>query len=325
VISLLFFACTSSKDSSTESIPTGDSEDSSIDTGLEPPWDWCPDSSAGVGSGEGTVTATPATLYCSASNESRTLQEELPYKARLRVVEGSYPVPITEGLAELALLVCIERASDHPEMSGAGNTTVSPSSFGGDTYTYLEGSQPMQDWTLDHTLVLVGPEGETPAPLILNGQENDAETGSGAALILHETGASAFDKAAMPFSPCMDPTWVNNVHTVGFDGGNIKLELFLGNDPIITAPGNFQKASGTLDGIPFELTDFFQLVYRPGHHHMDRHFAVIFDAPIGETCALLIEEIDAQQGTMTAKVSTADCSLNALSERTVSTEDWTLE
>lgn len=327
----LLIACGDPKESSAPI--DSSSTDTATTAEVEAPWPHCPQADAWVGdtTWTGSLQATNNALYCSASNETRTLVEELQYKAKLRIIEGSYPVPVVEGSAEMTLPICTLRAdsSQQAEMSGNGTTEVSPNSFGGTTYSYLEGQQPLvaaddSHWTLSHTLILVGPDGQAPASLILDGHENDAEAGSGASFVLYPEGNSPYDISSMPFYPCSDPTWVDNIHTITFEGGTITLELFLGDDPIITAPGMFRKATGTLDGQSFEISDFFQLVYRPGHHHMDRHFAVIFNAPIDDACALMIEDIDTQTGTTTARVSTASCVLSPLETRTVQSEDFQL-
>ena len=213
-------------------------------------------------------------------------------------------------------------------MAGTGSTDVSPSSFGGTTYTYLRGSQPMSStdgasWTLDHTIILVGDEGAAPNELVLDGAAPDPTTGASATFVLYGDGETAYDVTAKTFQPCMDDSWIRNVHSVEFDGGTIELELYLGTDVVITAPAMLTHATGTLDGTAFDITDYFQLVYRPDHHHFGRHFAVLFDAPIGDACGLLIEDVDGQAGTTTAVVSTADCALTALETRATTAEDWT--
>jgi len=214
-------------------------------------------------------------------------------------------------------------------MAGAGATEVSPNVFGGTTYTYVSGAQPLADaggaaYTLAHTLVLVGPTGEAPAPLVLDGAATDVSTGAAAAFVLYPEGGSSYDVTAQTFGPCRDDGWVRNEHTVTFEGGEIALELLLGDAPVITAPSGFTRATGTLDGVAFDVTDYFQLLYHPDHHHFGRHFAVIFDAPIGDVCALRVEDVDGQAGTTTARVSTAACDLTVLGARAVSEEGWTV-
>ena len=146
--------------------------------------------------------------------------------------------------------------------------------------------------------------------------------GTGASFVLHEAGTDPYALESMAYAPCMDPTWDENIHSVQFEGGEIEIHLYLGlNGLILTGPSAFTKGKGTLDGSTFDIDSFYQLIYRPGHHHFDRHFAVLFDAPIGDACALLIEDLDYQEGTTTATVHTATCDLVALEARNVTSED----
>ncbi len=308
--------------------------DTDTDTDADPDWAHCPDATAWVGDPTwiGAVEADGAT-YCSAPNESRTLEQEVAAKAKLRIPDGTYAVPTVDGVYGLTLPVCT-LLPDGPTwsaaMAGDGTTDVSPNTYGTTTYTYVSGSQPLlaetqegtDQYTLAHTLVLVGPADDVPAPLVLDGGEADASTGASGVFTLYPSAGSPYDVEAMTFGPCAEDAWTRNVHTVTFDGGQIELELWMGLNLIETAPSTFVRATGTLDGTAFEVTDYFRLIYRPDHHHFGRHFAVYFDAPIGDVCALRIEGVDGQVGTTTAEVSTADCGLAVTGTRTVTAEDW---
>lgn len=328
-MSLLFLLACTGENPAKDSDPPTDSQDSGEDPVIEPIWDWCPGKEAFIGDDgwSGSLEVSEQALYCSSSNEGRTLPQELAAKSRLRLIPGSYALPTVEGHQNIAVAACTELGPDTagPAMNGAGATDVSLNSFAGITYTYLTGTQPMlgaADWTLHHTLILAGPDGQTPAPLLADGKENDAEAGTGTSFTLQKAGEDPYALNGMFYAPCMDPTWSENIHTVGFDGGEIEISLFLGlNGLILTGPSSFSHASGTLDGTSFDISSFYQLIYRPGHHHFDRHFAVIFDAPIGEACALVIEDIDYQQGTTTAVIHTATCDLSAIEARSVTSED----
>ncbi len=313
-------------DSDTDTDTDADS-DSDADTDTE--WEHCPGSDAWVGDGgwTGQLEVVANAVYCANFNEARTLQEELTAKALMSVVEGSYGLPAAEGSYEMALPVCTRRSDGVTvqEMNGSGAGEVSISTWSGTAYTYLEGSQPMTDggvWELQHTLRLVGKEGADPDPLTLDGGPADASTGAGVDWFMVPEGSTSWDNEAIAFVACNDDTWDAEAHTVSFEGGDIRLELILGENTMATAPGRFTGASGTLDGESFDVSDFFQLIYRPGHHHFERHFAVLFDAPIGDACALLIEDIDPWEGDPTAVISTADCDLTALETRAVTDETY---
>jgi hypothetical protein len=77
-----------------------------------------------------------------------------------------------------------------------------------------------------------------------------------------------------------------------------------------------------LDGEAFEQEDYFKLVYRPGHHHYSRHFAVLFDAPLAGACGLRVEDVNDLDGDLTARVSTVDCALEPIETRDVSAETY---
>jgi hypothetical protein len=295
-------------------------------------WEGCPDAGAYVGDAGwvGRAEVTSRALYCSASNEGRTLEQELAAKAMLRVVRGAYPLPTVAGEVGLALPVCVNRPPGFsvPTMEDQGVTNVTPQSFGGTTYTYLEGDQPLTDadarWALHYTMVLAGPDGEAPPPLTLDGQENDDPSGAGAAFALVADGAAVTDLATRAFGPCDDDDWQDNVHRVVFSGGDIELHLHLGRNTILTGPAVVASAMGTLDGAPFTVNDFYRLLYRPDHHHFGRHFAVLFDAPVGDVCGLRVEAVDTQPDTVTAVVHTVRCDLSTIEARTVASESFSI-
>ena len=317
---------TSDADTDTDADTDSDTDsDADTDADTDADWSSCPDASAWVGdeAWTGQVVATEEAVYCGGIDESRTLEEELAAKAMLKVVAGTWKVPVEEGDYDFALPVCAMRSWTEPlaEVDGAGSTAVTRNTWSGTTYTYVRGGQPMISgssggWTLDHTLVLVGDEGATPEPLTLDGHANDPETGAGISLSMYPDGHAT----TIGFTPCMDPSWTKDAHTVTFDGGDVQLDLYLGHDISITAPAAFTRAVGTLDGTDFDVRGYFDLVYKADHHHFGRHFAVIFDEPINGACALRVEDIDPYATGVTATVSTADCDLSVLDTRTVTAQ-----
>ena len=303
--------------------------DADTDADSDPQWAHCPPAVDWVGDAAwtGSVEVGARAVYCGDIDEGRTLEQERDAKALLRIVEGAYPLPVVEGEHTLALPFCVRREDGRePQlMDGAGSTVVSISTWSGSTYTTLKGSQPAADggvWWLEHSLLLVGAEDAPPDALALDGGPSDPTTGAGGEFALYPQGGSATDVTSTQFTPCSDPGWHHDVHHIEFDGGQATLELELGLNTFATAPGRFSRASGDLDGVDFVVEDYFQLIYRPEHHHFVRHFALIFDEPIGEACALRIEEVDPWEGEATAVVSIADCDLVPLSARAVSSEDY---
>ncbi|MES2642317.1 MAG: hypothetical protein V4850_22730 [Myxococcota bacterium] len=341
LLALPLAACPSGSDKETGVEPadtdtdtdTDADTDTDTDTDVDQTWAHCPEPGTFVGDAAwlASVEVTSGAEYCSVANEERTLEQEVAAKAMLKIVGGAYPMPHLEGVYDLAVPVCTRfaDATTQPDMAGTGSTEASPNTFGSTTYTYVTGTQPMATaggaaFTLAHTLVFVGPAGEVPAPLALDGAAGDPSTGAGSSFVLYEDGTSAYDVTARTFVPCGEPDWVRNLHTVTFEGGEVALDLYLGGDIVLTAPSDFARASGTLDGVAFDVTDYFRLFYRPDHHHFGRHFAILFDTPIGDVCALRVEYIDGQEGTTTASVSTAACDLSVTGTRTVTGEGWVL-
>jgi len=314
--------------------------DTDVDTDADAdavPWDWCPDAAAYVGDAgwAGSLEVTADALYCGTFSESRTLEQELRLKAMLRVIEGDFAVPVDQGAWPLTLPLCVKRpdAADRPLLAGDGAVVASTWEHGGTTWVSLEADQPMETdagdrWTLTTRISASGPTGTPPDPVVLDGTTG----GTGwmehfwSALYEGETkGHPEFDTDTVHFTPCADPAYTENVHSVAFEGGEVVLTLQIGQSMASTEPGAFVRAEGTLDGTAFAQSSYWSLVYRPDHHHFLRHFAVLFDAPIGGACALRVEDVDPWQEAPPATVHTAGCDLEPIEEREVTSESLVLE
>ena len=319
---------TGGQETGVDTSETGDTGDTEVD----PDWAHCPEASAYVGdaSWKGELVVTKDAVYCSLPNEARNIAGEAAAKAKMRVVAGNYTVPTVAGDYDIAFPACTIRAdaTAQPAMSGTGSTTCAPKTYGTSTYTYETGSQPMSStdgrtWTFGHTVIVSGPADADPNPLTLDGLIADASTGASAVFTLYPDGTSPYDTSVMTFGPCDDPHWVVNTHHVDFEGGDITIVVDIGTDMIITAPAQLKHVYGTLDGVAFDVTDYFRLLYRPGHHHLTRDAAVIFDAPIGDACGIEVDKLDTLDSTKTAVVSTLDCALVANGSRTMTTDTLT--
>lgn len=295
-------------------------------------WSHCPGAEAWVGdeSWTGLLEVQNGAKYCGTWNEERTLEQELAAKALFKLAPGSWPIPAEEGEYALALPACTLVGVDEPgpAVNGTGETSVSVNAWSGTGYTTLYGAQPLEldgsSWSYSHTLLLVGEEGATPDPLVVNGDLLNA-SGAGLSFGMAEEGVSPFDPVSITFGDCESDSWTVDLHHLEFDGGTVDLRVELGDNLAITALGAFSLASGTLDGEPFEVTEYFQLPYRPGRHHYNRNFAVIFDEPIGDVCALRIDDLDPYAEEPQAIVSTADCDLTAIETREVTVQTAELE
>jgi hypothetical protein len=329
-------------DADTDTDADGDTDadtdsDTDVDTDTtDPEWEYCPPSTAWVGdeSWTGTVTATRDAVYCSAFDEERTLEQELAAKMYVKIPRGTYKVPVETGKYELSVPVCTKTATgaNQPqviEKSGIANVAVNP--WGGHDYITVSGVQPLvlpldgSPWWFEPEFLLVAKKGGVPNVLTLDGGPNLAD-GSSVGLWVYADGKDRYDVTTVQAKTCMDETWTKNEHRVEFDGGNIDLELWLGQNTTQTAPGMFTEALGFFDGGAFNSRDYFQLIYRPDHHHLKRHFAVLFDSPIAGACGLRIEEIDAiDKEEPTAIVHTMNCDLSIIEEREVYKETFEVD
>ncbi len=283
-------------DTDTDSDSDADADtDSDTDT-TDPDWEYCPPSTAWIGdeTWTGTITATTEAMYCGAFDEERTLEQELEAKMLVKIPRGTYKVPIAEGKYELSLPVCTKTANSslQPQVvAKPGTAEVSVNPWSGTEYITVNSLQPLvlpldaTPWWFQPSYLLVGKKGATPDVLTLDGGPNSS-TGAGIALYVYADGKDQYDVTTVQAKTCRDATWTKNTHEITFEGGNIVLELWLGENTTQTAPGMFTRAYGYLDdGGSFDSTDYFQLIYRPDHHHFGRHFAVLFDSPIGKACA----------------------------------------
>jgi hypothetical protein len=324
---LCLAACDGEED---DTAPSDTDADTDTDTDAVP-WDWCPNAAAYVGDDgwTGSIEASADARYCGASSESRTLEDELRLKAMLRVIEGDWPMPAEQGGWPFSLPLCVRRPdpADRPLLAEDGLVVASTMDHGGLTYLTVSSLQPMETdagtpWTLGSMYATTGPIGGPPDPVVLDGTTGG--TGvlgtSSWTLWASDEDTPPYDTDTILFTPCADPAWRDNVHSIGFDGGEVTLTLQIGQSMASTEPSAFVRAQGTLDGTPFTQTSYWKLVYRPEHHHFVRHFAVVFDAPIGDACALRVEEVDPWSKEPSATVHTADCALAALEARAVTSE-----
>lgn len=321
----LFLAACGDKPADDTAPPEGDTDtdsESDADTDTDTDWSHCPAPDTYIGDSlwGAQLEVTDDAVYCGLFDEERTLEDELAAKAVLKMVAGDYPVPVEDGSYTLALPACVlTAAGPGPDMAGEGTSRVTGYSWDDLVFANLQGSQPMSEGPdLSHNLLLVG-EGTAPSALLLDGQSPDPGTGAGAWFSLGSTPGEEEDRPNW-FGSCFDPSWTLNRHTVSFDGGEVVLDLYIGTSMASTEPGIFHHASGALDGTSFVQDDYFGLVYRPAHHHFQRNFAVLFDTPIGASCALRVEGIDPYATEPTAVVSTADCDLTVLETRAVTAE-----
>jgi hypothetical protein len=112
-------------------------------------------------------------------------------------------------------------------------------------------------------------------------------------------------------------------HTAVFQGGSLTADFFAawGGTP---SSGLLVRASGVLDGVPFEQRNYWDLVSNNDHHFFGADWAVLFSAPIGSFCGLRIDDgnpIGAMSMYPDLKIHTVDCDLSPREERPLQHQD----
>jgi hypothetical protein len=282
----------------------------------------CPTSADFVGSKSwlGKVQVTETAEYCGTSRETRTLEQELAAKAKMRIPAGTYPLPDQAGTYSFAWPVCFEFPSgkEAPKFAGAGQVLLKRSAFTSDEFYRYSGTQPVTS-SQSTDLLFVSElsdrttPGAGPPPFVLDGKGPTLlDSWQSLFLLCHGKDCTgAWDEVW--FYSCGSDRDRLLRDTITFSGGQLVLELRIGMANAGTEPSSFVLASGTLDGTTFVQRDYWKLVYRPDHHHYYRHFAVLFNAPIAGACGLKAEKV----GDTAVNVHTINCDLSNLAARAV--------
>jgi hypothetical protein len=284
----------------------------------------CPESSDYVGdpAWQHQLVVTSGAEYCSTFDETRSLEQEYAAKGTLVIAEGTYPLPETAGTYDFALPVCFELPAGAvaPTFGGAGEDRATRSTYD-TTVSYAHNlTQPLVSasaklWSFQGYVSYTAESGSSVEPLVLDGSAPDAFGDRWYSFQLCE-GEECYQVDDLDFTACNPTSYQLNRHTVTFDGGQIVLDLRIGQSMAGTEPGAFVAASGTLDGTAFAQGDYWKLVYSPTHHHFSRSFAVLFDSPVGGACGLKVLGVDPFDELLMPEVYTIDCDLSNIAART---------
>jgi hypothetical protein len=265
-------------------------------------------------------------VYCATFDEGRTLKEELAKKALLRITPGSYRLPAADRDG-LALPVCIAFGEQGLGVPAVPRSTTHQANEIGDRIYHLyrfvsEQPDPARRLGLDLGISL--PEGEAPG-FVLNGDAPDlfGPTEPLNSFALYQSLEPSFLERG--FGSCTHESSRLNRHEIVLDDGELTLDVRIGHSFASTEPGAFVAASGTFRGVAFEQTDYFKLVYRPAHHHVERDFAILFDAPIDGACGIQIETFPADPAGIAPTAATVDCALDPIETLTVQSFTLALE
>jgi len=314
---------------------TGTSPDTDTDTDTDPPieglWSWC-EQNPTLGSpseGEVQLEILNDALFCSASTDNLTFSDALAFKSQVRFIPGQYGLPSSSGTYSATLPACLYwgEGRERANLNGEGHMEVG--NWG--TSRYYSINQPLlspdgEPWTLN-LLVTTAPSGE--ATYNLTGSLPTEPGGLMSQRIdlcpSEVVGIDGCSGSQTPFYTCDYDQLGADLHTIAFEGGEVALSFHKDTFGIGdgTEPSEFSRATGTLDGTPFDQQDFFQLLYSPTHHHFNRSFGVLFDDPIEEACGLLVEHIDPWSSEPSATVGVLACpaeDLVVLETRNVTSE-----
>jgi hypothetical protein len=282
-------------------------------------WDGCPNADDYEGDAEwpNVLEVTAGAIYCATFDESRTLKEELAQKALLRIAPGSYHLPSAD-VESLGLPSCIAYGEDTNGVPVTpGSITYGADETSGEVrYNYEFGaSVPSPNRTLALQLNQTKPSGEAFEFELDGANDPDPFDDNRFYFVLCQS-ADEPCYSERVFDSCTHGTSILNRHEVTLEDGTLVLDLRLGQSAASTEPGAFVRAAGTFRGQSFEQTNYFRLIYNPEHHHFERHFAVLFDAPIDGACGLEISNFSAFDEVAPAAF-TVDCELDRLDPLTV--------
>jgi hypothetical protein len=260
--------------------------------------------------------------WCGAVNEARTLAEELAVKARLTIVRGTYRLPADAGTSPFRLPVCVETRDGLRGPGDVGTIDVTGYASGGYASLGWASSQPLVDEAGDAAGSFAlggwasGTEGFVPGPYTLDGVNDTTIRMEPLTLSTCGPGPDGcVGPLGVGFGPCAPVGFDEQHDQVAFDGGEVDFRLDVGQSYASTEPSAFVRATGTLDGVAFDVDNYFRLVYSPTHHHFTRSYAVLFDAPIGGACGLAVRDLWTLPDV--ARVERVDCDLTALDARAI--------
>jgi hypothetical protein len=300
--------------------------DTDADTDTEPGHSGDPDCGGafvGDAAWQGALRVTHDGSWCATFDESRSLEQELALKGRLTLPTRDFPMPTESGTWPFRLPVCFEtRDGSVLEAAAApGEIEVTAATYGAYASVGWSSAQDVVDGDgegvgafalsayLSGTVPFV-PDVE------LDGVNDNVYRLEPVWMTRCGTGkyGCASVNAAV-YVPCDPVGYDEQHHQLGFDGGEVDLRLDIGGSYASTEPASFRRATGTLDGVAFDVTDYFDLVYNPSHHHFQRDFAVFFAAPIGGACGLAVRELGSYPDT--ARVERVECDLTPIDTRAI--------
>jgi hypothetical protein len=271
-----------------------------------------------------TLAVEDEAVYCAIFDESRTLQEELASKRQLRIAPGSYALP-EGGEAPNALPLCLRDAANDLVTLDSGSVRTELMPYG-DAVRYSLSLTGVFDDSKSSTLqanFAQTREANADPAFLLDGTAPDPNGQDYQDLMVCQDAEYCFPH--LLFTSCAYEIGAPNLHRVQLETGNIEFELRLGDSFAGTEPGAYVRASGSFESQEFTQTDYFKLVYHPTHHHFERTFVVLFDAPIDGACGVEVTNLERFGDDIADEAYTVDCALERLEPVTVLGHELVLE
>jgi hypothetical protein len=295
-------------------------------------WQGCPTAADYVGDTWGlALEIDPGARFCNQGDESQTLASEFLRKTMVRIAPGSFAIPDVsiDPAVPFTLPVCFAFAhGDAPVLDGTGEVRAFISPSGSDEFFNIMVRQPLmagsQPWDL--RLDIAGMRAAGQSVVVADGSMASDEFGFGLVTMQLCRGTDCYSSADQfrTISACDYSALPKQNHHIEFTDGSrtgiLDLDIHIGFSPASTEPAMFVLGSGNIGGVTFSQNDFWQLFYRPTHHHFSRDFGLLFEAPIGAACGVAVTELMGKE----AVLNTTDCDLNSLATSwTITDSTWT--
>jgi hypothetical protein len=249
-----------------------------------PDWTHCPDATDAVGSPTwtGVLEATNEARFCAAPPMLASLDAARRAKFLAQIVPGSYAFP-TGATADAPWLLpaclwspTISLATAEGTLDALADDNLSGSGWA------LQGSLPLGD----NSSLAVGITMPAGAQTVTLGGATTFDSG----LTLQQCGSedcASEDDALLV--PC--DLEVNVCDLLEFDRGWVALDQHHWSGNADAGFAALQRAHGEFDGLPFDISNYWDLALAYGLQAFTRTAEVSFGGPIGDVCGLRLGEV----------------------------------
>lgn len=283
---------------------------------------------ASVGDGPMWLQVAPSHLLCAEVRSSvDSVLDVLARKTQFHLVEGDYFLPTAPGTYDLPLQFCAILQDDkllRVDDKTPGSLVISAETVLGNSYLkyrYEKKFHDEQDQAWQFIWRLEGYEQDFENGIRIGMEPwNFATPQIEFLLCRSEECADSEDIRAL--TSCSDADWRLERHRFAYASGQVEFDVRAEAD-VWPARSKTQAARGEHRGQAFEVTDYWQLDSRLSEPWDNaRDLVVRFDAPIDETCALVIRYAHPYpNASWSTEVFEVDCEDSFLNRR-LESADW---